>query len=208
MNHPRLFLTLLLIMVACKNTPSPARSAFSLVQGVEPGPGIQRVDIDNRMVGPQSLTFEVDCSAIRHSEGRQRDLCYFHGGWAVLRHERGILVACGCGEFGGFVLWYGEEGNLRQTVLRIAEPLTLICSGGAFLCVAGLSHGVSSSGSIHAFRLVDDWWEPVSSTTLAAEPERVGVDPDGSLVLKLKKEAGIFRYRAGTLEPIPTSYPQ
>src|SRR5262249_13563849 len=150
---------------------------------------------------------EVDCTALPYAKGEERDFCYQWGHWGVCTHEGGVLVACNCGEFGGFVLWYNKHGDLLQTLIAGDIPQILISDGDGFLCVTGISHVGISKGAMEAFRLVDDRWEPVGSTKLAREAERVEIEPDGSLVIQLTRAAGTFRYRAGVLEQLPSSLP-
>jgi hypothetical protein len=169
-------------VVACASDPSSVTRVFPLVAGADPRSGIQRVDIDDHKQAPPALSFEVDCRALPYAKGEERDFCYRNGSWAVARHERGIIVACSCGEFGGFVLWYSKRGELLQTLL-----------GG--------------EGAVHAFRLVDERWRPVGSTALAKQVDRICVEADGSLVLELMWDGGTFRYRAGALEQLPSSVP-
>lgn len=196
-----------LALVACASNPSPSARVFPLVAGAATRSGIQIVDIYNRKQAPPALSFEVDCTALPYAKGQERDFCYQHGRWAVSSHERGILVACACGEFGGFVLWYSKNGDLLQTLIGGDVPQTLLCDGEALLCVTGLSHLTTSEGAIHAFRLVRDRWQPVGSTALAKQADRIGVEADGSIVLELMFDGGTFRYRAGALEPLPSSAP-
>ncbi|MBL9076650.1 MAG: hypothetical protein JNL08_04050 [Planctomycetes bacterium] len=165
------------------------------------------MDIDQRKSAPPSLSFEVDCKALPYAKGEERDFCYRWGHWGVIHHERGIIVACACGEFGGFVLWYSKGGDLLQTLIAGDVPQALLADGDALLCVTGISHLSISEGAIHSFRLVDDRWQPVGSTTLAKEVESLDMEADGSLVLKLMWDGSRFRCRAGALEQLPPSSP-
>lgn len=153
------------------------------------------------------MSFEVDCRALPYAKGEERDFCYEWGSWTVLTHDRGILVACACGEFGGFVLWYTRSGELLQTLIAGDVPQTLMSDGDALICVTGISHLGISEGAIRAFRLVDDRWQLVGLTPLAKEVDRTDIEPDGSLVLKLMWDAGTFRYRAGSLEQLSSPSP-
>lgn len=166
-----------------------------------------RVDIDRHQSGPPSLDFEVDCSALPYAEDEERDFCYKWGRWAVLRHERGIIVACSCGEFGGFVLWYDKGGTLLQTLLAGDIPQTLIADQDALLCVTGITHLSISEGAIQAFRLFDDRWQAVSATPLAKQAETIEIEEDGSLLIRLVFDAGALRYRAGIVEQLPSRTP-
>lgn len=200
--QPRIWAcSLLLVACSCASTTR----AFPLVAGVAPRSAITRVDIDVRKHVPPALSFEVDCTALPYEKGRERDFCYEFGSWAVVQHERGIVVACSCGEFGGFVSWYGKDGHLLQTLLAGDVPQTLLCDGDALLCVTGLSHLNISKGAICAFRRVDDRWQQAGSTALPRQVDRMHVDPDGSVVLQLMWDGGTFRYRAGALEQLPSA---
>jgi hypothetical protein len=204
---PSMLLACSLAVVACASDPSSVTRVFPLVAGADPRSGIQRVDIDDHKQAPPALSFEVDCRALPYAKGEERDFCYRNGSWAVARHERGIIVACSCGEFGGFVLWYSKRGELLQTLLGGDVPQALICDCEGLLCVTGLSHLSLSEGAVHAFRLVDERWRPVGSTALAKQVDRICVEADGSLVLELMWDGGTFRYRAGALEQLPSSVP-
>ena len=194
-----------LLLAACHSTSS--NRVFPLVGGVAPGPVVVRVDIDDRNPAPPALSFDVDCTALPYAKGEERDFCYKHGCWAVTKHDRGTIVACSCGEFGGFVLWYGKGGSLLQTLVAGDVPETLISDGEALLCVTGISHLSLSEGTIRAFRLVNDRWESAGSTSLAKQVDCIDIEADGSLILKLMWDGGTFRYRAGALEQLPSSSP-
>ncbi len=194
-----------LFLVACSSTASDR--VYPLVVGVTADSALTRVDIDERNSGPPPLGFEVDCKALPYANGEERDFCYKHGSWAVAHHERGIVVACSCGEFGGFVSWYGKDGAFRQTLVAGEVPRTLVSDDEALLCITGISHLSISEGSIRAFRLVGDVWQPVGPNALARQADSVRIEPDGSVVLELLWDGGTFRYRAGVLEQLPSSSP-
>ena len=204
---PSMLFACSLTLIACAANPNPATRVFPLVAGVDTRSAIQRVDIDGHMQAPPALSFEVDCRALPYAKGEERDFCYQNGSWAVSRHERGIIVACSCGEFGGFVLWYSKKGDLLQTLIGGDVPQALFCDGEALLCVTGLSHLSLSEGAIHAFRLVDDRWRPVGSKALAKQADRISIEADGSLVFELMWDGGTVRYRAGAMEQLPSSAP-
>ena len=117
----------------------------------------------------------------------------------MLEHERGVLVACSCGEFGGFVLSYGKDGNLLQTLVAGDNPRTLIADQSTLLLVTGITHLGISKAELRTFRLVDDRWQPVAATPLPKDVESILLEPDGSILLRLMFDAGVCRYRAGRL---------
>lgn len=196
-----------LALSACASKPNPATRLFPLVAGVDTRSRMQRMDIDGHEQAPPALSFDVDCRALSYAKGEERDFCYQNGSWAVSRHARGIIVACSCGEFGGFVLWYSKRGDLLQTLIGGDVPQALFYDSEALLCVTGLSHLTLSKGAVHGFKLVDDRWRPVGSTALAMQADRITVEADGSLVFELIEDGGTFRYRAGFLEQLPSSAP-
>lgn len=195
-------LVALLSLAACVSHPPAGTREFPLLAGGGTKTALVRVDIDNRKPAPPPLKFEVDCTSLPYAKGEERDFCYTQGAWGVLRHERGIIVACSCGEFGGFVLWYGKDGSLLQKLIAGDVPQTLIADEHALLCVTGISHLSLSRGAIQAFRLVEDRWQAVATTPLAKETDSIETEPDGSLTFKLKWDGGVFRYRAGVLQPV------
>ncbi|MFY9344807.1 MAG: hypothetical protein WAT39_20105 [Planctomycetota bacterium] len=198
---------------------------FPLLAGGATTSDLVRVDIDERTSAPPSLEFEVDCTALPYAKGEERSFCYENGAWAVLRHECGIVVACSCGEFGGFVLWYSTNGALIQTLVAGDVPQTLIADKDSLLCVTGLTHLVISMGCIRTFRRSDDRWQEVSSMPLAKQADSIGIEPDGGILFRFDPDGGlgvepdgsavwnrvpnggVHRYRAGVVEVLPTAAP-
>lgn len=197
-----------LIVGACASTSLRPMREFPLVAGGSTTAAVRRVDVNERVWGPPDLAFEVECIGLDYAKGEERDFCYRWGSWFVLPLEHGMLVACNIGEFGGFVLWYSKRGELLQTLIASECPQTLISDGEALVCVTGLSHLTMSHGTLEAFRLVGSRWQWVGSTKLAREAACVAIEPDGGLLVELGSEAGLFRYRAGDLERLPSLSPK
>ena len=185
------------VLVACA---VGTERRFPLVAGAATRSAILRADIDEHRNGPPPVEFEVDCSALPYAKGEEREFCYEWGSWAVVELDRGILVACGCGEFGGFVAWYARGGGLLQTLITGDVPKTLIADSEALVCVTGLTHLNSSTGAVHGFRLVGERWQALGATALPKDVASVAIEADGSLRLDLHDSGGAFRYRTGTLE--------
>jgi len=191
-----------MVAVACAVGPPASTRSVPLIPGGDRDSALVRADLSGNSGGPPPVDFEVDCSALPYAKGEERAFCYMSGRWAVLRHERGILVACGCGEFGGFVSWYGHDGTLRQTLVDGDVPKTLIADRGSLVCVTGLSHLGNSKADVRTFRLDGDRWHAVATTPLARDVDRIDVLADGSLRFELAFEGGAWRYRAGVVEPV------
>ena len=194
-------------LASCTGCPPETGRLFPLLPWCETRSDLVRVDIDSHRSAPPPPEFEVDCSALPCAKGEERDFCYKWGSWCVLRHEQGIIVACSCGEFGGFVLWYKRDGTLLQTLIAGDQPQTLIADDGALLCVTGITHLSISKGGIQSFRLVDGCWHVVASRPLPKDIDSISIEPDGSRVFELSFDGGVYRYRAGCLQPLPPATP-
>lgn len=195
-----LFSSLLLVLAACAVPPTIKSREYPLVAGASASGTVRRVDVDERRAGPPPVSFDVDCTALPYAKGEEHAFCYKNGHWAVMEREDGTLVGCSCGEFGGFVLWYGKGGELLQTLASGHGAQSLVCDGEALFCITGLTHLTESKGRWHSFKKTGDRWTRVDSYTLIAQVERLDLEPDGGLLLELKFGNGTFRYRAGELE--------
>ena len=79
----------------------------------------------------------------------------------------------------------------------------MIADRDTLLCVTGITHLNISEGELRTFRRVDDRWQPVATTPLTKDVEHIEIEPDGSILLRLMFDAGVFRYRAGAVERLP-----
>ena len=189
----------MVLLGACRGVPS---RTFPLVEGAGCAAAVQRVDIDWHVSGPPPVTFDVDCTSLPYAKGSEREFCYSNGYWAIVNLPTGLIVACNCGEFGGFVLWYSRAGELQQTLLAGDIPKSFLCDGESLVCITGISHLDISEGAVHGFRLQGDRWQHVATSRLPSEADRVQLEPDGGLLLGLHRDEGAYRYRAGHLEAV------
>ncbi len=120
------------------------------------------------------------------------------GAWAILPMDGGRLIACACGEFGGFAQWHDPRDRLLQ-VLVADTVQTLIGDDRVLLCITGITHLQISEGAIHAFRREGERWVPLGRTELPSQADRIEVAADGSLVLQLHREGVTMRYAEGQL---------
>ena len=160
-----------------------------------------RADVDSKWKGKSGVPFDVDCSPLPYAKGAERDFCYGEGSWATLRLEAGTLVACSCGEFGGFMQWYAPSGALLQTLIAGANPQVLFTDGKTLLCVTGISHLDISEGAVHSFHRKAGRWSTGDSADLPSEAKDVVLEDDGVLLLSTRSGAKL-RYRGGVLERV------
>lgn len=190
-----------LLFGACAAPDVTAPHRIPLFAGEESAGPLRRADIDIHETGPPSVPFLVDCTALPYAKGEEQRFCYEWGSWMTLQLDGGILIACNVGEFGGFVHWYDNEGNLVQTLV-VDNPIIFLCDDQVLLCVTGLSHLSMSSGSIRAFRRASSGWVSLGVVELPREPRRMEVEDDGSLLFHLYRDGETLRYRSGRLSPM------
>lgn len=175
--NKRIACCILIIAAACTCGPWFFRGAKSS-QG-----DIARVDIDQAKKGAPDVGFEVDCGSLRNIDGSAREFCYANGSWGHLDLGCGFVVACNCGEYGGFLQWYDDSGRLLQTMLSIVSPKCIIMHKGVLICVSGLTHMTASSCDVYSWQLGGSRWERVFERAYDSEPREIRMSAESGLCL-------------------------
>jgi len=118
----------------------------------------------------------------------------------VQRGRSGLLLGFNHGEWGGALLWYADDGALKQKLLE-ENIVELLPTATGFTIFAGLSHLGSDTGS--AKELVDSGslYRLGRSADLGSAPRAMVTEQGGSVLVATM--AGLVRLRADfRIEPL------
>ena len=87
-----------------------------------------------------------------------------------LKVDGGLLVGYDSGEFGGALLWFDDQGRLRQT-LTTANTLRVVSTPRGPVAFTGLAHGMKDEGHVLRLTRRGAGWRSTSEEWLVPENE-------------------------------------
>ncbi len=100
----------------------------------------------------------------------------------VARAGAGVLLGFNRGEWGGALLWYSDDGSVRQT-LMMENVVDVVGIDGAFLVFTGLAHLSSERGNAFVLEDAGGRFRVARSVDLKSAPDAVARDTDGTVLV-------------------------
>lgn len=108
------------------------------------------------------------------------------GSRSVIEVNDGYLVGFYRGEWGGNLYWFSKDGKLKYEISN-DEIVQFVKWNNKIYAIQGLSHLISTSGSIIEIKLIDKKWITIETLKLPAAPYGFDIDSKNNLIVITSK---------------------